>query len=432
MRIRKIISIPILILALLVILEATCLILNSQNNKYFMTDSRNSSKIVFNTAVLNRYYKGLTSTPYNYVTAFAKEKSKKSFRVFLIGESSLSGWPYSTNQSIQKKIENITSGYQTDKKLELITISFAGFNSSILVDLIPQVINYEPDLIIIHSGHNEFYGSKGYTQLIGKSEVSFIETAENVLIKTGLMKLISYDSLVDDLELILPLNSAKSMLELNQKPYNKIEAQYLSNISEIITCCKKNKISVVISSLPDNYLIPPVGITNENGNTDADIIYNNARMALTRDGDQNLAAELFQKAKDLDAFRLRIPEEFSEKTLELTTKENVEFIDLKSLFISRSKSCIPGNNLFADYIHPNINGLNVMAETYAQIIMKVSQKNLITGRENTTRVQPIADSTSTTQNDLSIANKRVERSLKLLARVNYVQPTKENVQIVNE
>lgn len=382
--------------------------------------------------MLKAYYKGIDSKPYSYCTSFKKYKSKNSYRVFMIGESSLSGWPYSTDQSIQKKIEYIANDHQTGKNIELITVSIAGFNSSILLDLISQIIKYEPDMIIIYSGHNEFYGYNGYTGQNRKSQFAIIETAENIMLNNGLLKMIKYDNYFDDLEFVIPFCSKDPIIELNQKIYDKIKEQYFSNMLEIIELCKENKTKIILSILPDNYLLQPVGVTNQNHNTSADIVYNNARMALMRDGDQGMALKLFQKAKDLDALRLRIPEEFSEGIKKIAIKRKIELADIKSIYISRSKSTIPDNDLFADYIHPNINGLNIIAEVYAKIIIAAQQTRMLGENNGSNRIRPIVDSMSIAKNDLLIAKKRTEKSSAKLKRLNIVQLTKDNIQLMPE
>jgi len=206
------------------------------------------------------------------------------------------------------------------------------------------------------------------------------------------------------------MNSNEQILDQKQNKYKKIKDRFYSNILEITSLCKEHKTNLVLSALPDNYFLPPVGVTNENGNISADITYNNARMALLRDGDQNTAIKLFEKAKDMDAFRLRIPEEFFEILKRIAQEEEVLFADIKSEFISRSINCVPGNDYFLDYIHPNSDGLDIIASIYSQAILRnLREKTFPCDKENIFRkVDPFC------QRDSVLAKERINKSMTMI------------------
>ena len=88
--------------------------------------------------------------------------------------------------------------------------------------------------------------------------------------------------------------------------------------------------------------------------------------------------------------------------------------------------------MFADYIHPNINGLNIIAEVYAKIIIAAQQTRMLGENNGSNRIRPIVDSMSIAKNDLLIAKKRTEKSSAKLKRLNIVQLTKDNIQLMPE
>ena len=368
---RVILRILLIVFISILSVELIGTFLYSVSDEYFVeekTDRNNA--IIFNSSIIAGYYKQLSSTPFNYLTPIVKIKSANSYRVFLIGEAALSGWPYSAEHSLQKKLDNLFGDFLTNENIEIITISSAGFNTSQAVDIIPRILELKPDLIVLYTGHNEFYGYQGYSTISSQSKSFLFGFAQTLLNKIGVVNSIKYDKSVDDLEVLLPFNSDEQIIAASQKEYKKIKSQYQSNVNKIISICKENKIQLALTVLSDNYLLPPIGVIGGKNHASADIIYNNARMALTRDGNPIKATQLFKKSKDADAFRLRIPEDFIQSLRKISSQSKVSLADVNSEFIKNSHNEIPGDELFLDYIHPNSNGLNIIASVYAKIILE--------------------------------------------------------------
>lgn len=392
-------------------IETISCVLNSGEHGYFVKQVHSGKDTtVFNSYVISNYYNRLTSIPYNYFSHFKSVKSQKSFRVFLLGEASITGWPYSGEQSIQKKLEKLFNSRSITQNIEIITIGTAGFNTSLALDIIPHVLEYKPDLIIIYSGHNEFYGYKGYTKIAPRSELYSKDFTEKLLLEIGLINPIKYESPYDDFEVLLPFNSNKQIIALEQNEYRRIKNGFISNIDKIISICKDAKTSLVLTALADNCYLPPVGVINNKNGISADIIYNNARMALLRDGNQNAAIELFNKSKDTDALRLRISEDFIKALKKVSVENDVVLADMRNEFKLVSAHGIPGNDLFVDYIHPNSEGLNIISTVYADLILKAYSEKYNLQLEP----KPEACFTSVSAGDSVLAQKRINRSFGLI------------------
>jgi len=411
---NKISLITSIVIIVFIIIELTGSLINSGNNEFFIDDKNDLNKKVFNSSVIKNFYHGLSSTPYNYLTTFKSDKPDNCFRVFLIGESSLSGWPYSKEQSIDRKLNKLFGHYIENEKIEIITISIAGFNTSLACAIIPNLMEFKPDLIMLYTGHNEFYGYNGYTTIRSKSNLVLMDLMEKLLQKTGVLNSITYDKYRDDLEILLPFNADEQIITESQKEYYNIKNQYLSNIQKIISVCRENKIRLALTALSDNCLLPPIGVLNRKDDISADIIYNNARMALIRDGNQNTAVRLFKKSKDVDAFRLRIPENFIEDLKNISEQNDISIADINTEFTLNSPNNIPGNNLFMDYIHPNSEGLNILASAYAKIILTTffEKNNYNAAIETTLNNNPVS------KKDSVLAQERIERSHALIKLLN--------------
>ncbi len=123
-------------------------------------------KIVLSPDVAYRYFYNTAGIPYSSGDAFDKVKTDNSFRIFIIGESSAAGYPFSPNGSFGKYIRKRLQLINPGRYIEVINISMAAINTYTLRDLFPGILDQKPDLIICYTGHNEYYGALG----IGSAE----------------------------------------------------------------------------------------------------------------------------------------------------------------------------------------------------------------------------------------------------------------------
>jgi len=140
-------------------------------------------------------------------------------------------------------------------------------------------------------------------------------------------------------------------------------------------------------------------------------------MALKRDGNPSKAIQLFKKSKDADAFRLRIPEDFIQYLKEASIINNLSIADVNTEFIKNCPNGIPGDDLFLDYIHPNANGLNIIASVYAKLILE----NFIDKTNSMTEPNSIICNDLISKEDSLLVKERIGKSLTLLKKFDNTQ-----------
>jgi len=372
---NKVASISTLVILLFLLFFTSLEIIHSftiSNIKWFIpmpSDDYGSQKYCLNESALESHFTQLGSLPYYHSTEFKMPQDNNSYRVFMLGEASLSGWPYSVNQSVEKKVNRILDKFFYQKNVEIISTSIAGFNSSLALSLIKEVVKYDPDIIVLYLGHNEFYGYNASNNFLGRRKLYILEIMNELITQRSLSDSLSYDYSNYDLETILPLTTDNALVKENTDAYASACTQFEDNIKNIFDLCSAAKIKVVLPILPDNLLIPPIHIDDLKDTYNADIIFNNARMALFRDGNKVKAIKLFEKARDIDAIRLRIPSDIRNTIKKYATKDEVIIANLDSLFYLNCKNYIPGKDLFLDYIHPNFMGMKIIASEFSRIII---------------------------------------------------------------
>src|SRR6202035_3357538 len=141
------------------------------NLDLFIEYPGNKDFLVFNPAASKRYFTDQNIATTGYFEPFKKEKDPNTIRIFVLGESTTIGYPYFHNGSFHRWLQYRLTHTYPDKNFEIINLSLTAVNSYTVLGFAREVVNYEPDAILIYTGHNEYYGALGVgsTNRIGGS-----------------------------------------------------------------------------------------------------------------------------------------------------------------------------------------------------------------------------------------------------------------------
>jgi hypothetical protein len=107
---------------------------------------------------------------------FLKQKPENGYRIFVIGSSTVNGFPYSPGIMFSRILHERLQDSYPGKQIEVINTSIIAVNSYTFYDKIDEILKEDPDAILIYAGHNEFYGELG----IGSSKSP--ENKDNMII----------------------------------------------------------------------------------------------------------------------------------------------------------------------------------------------------------------------------------------------------------
>src|SRR4030042_1973809 len=82
------------------------------------------------------------------------------------------------------------------------------------------------------------------------------------------------------------------------------------------------------------------------------------------------ALDLYYKAKDLDYIRFRASEDINLIINELSEEYDACRVPMLSWFQNNSANRLIGNNLMTEHVHPNIDGIFLMAEAFFTEIVR--------------------------------------------------------------
>ncbi len=331
-----------------------------------------------------RYFHNINKAPNSIQDVFHKTKPENSFRVFVLGGSSAAGYPFMPLGSFSRYIRKRLELMYPDKEIEAVNLSLTAVNSYTILDLVPDVLDKEPDLILIYAGHNEYYGALGVGSLesFGRSRtiVKLVMKLENLRsfqfvrnIMGGVVGMFASEDNTPSGTLMARMAKEKEIPYLSDTYFAGLD-QFKGNLDEIVAMIKAENVPLVLSTLSWNLKdLSPFISEARNGLPAAKEIFNKAHEELNA-GNSKTADSLFRYAKDLDMLRFRAPEEINRIVKRTANKYNVPVIDVDSLFCSISPENIPGDNLMTDHLHPTLRGFQHIGNLFYK---KMSEMNYL-------------------------------------------------------
>jgi lysophospholipase L1-like esterase len=411
----SIILVPLLILFLL---ELFLRIFNYGNNySLFIGYEGDKDYLVFNPDASKKFFTERQIATKGNSELFKKKKDNNTIRIFVLGESTTIGYPYFHNGSFHRWLQYRLAHTYPDKNFEIINLSLTAVNSYTVLGFAKEVVDYEPDAVLIYTGHNEFYGALGTasTQSLGSNPriINFILRLRNLRLAQLIIN--SYQDLKnafgtnglksggDRMQLMV----ARQEISYHSEIYEKGVAQFRDNMDEIMDLFSKRHIPLFISNLvsnekdlkpfisfaPDSVKSPGFKTNFNHGlsafeNNDlnsaytylknADNIYGFSALCnyylgqlAYKQNDFAKAKKYFLKAKDLDGLRFRAPEQFNEILIKLCNKyPGTHLVDTRAAFESNAYRNIIGGELIVDHVHPNLKGYAIMSDVFYQAIKK--------------------------------------------------------------
>ena len=97
---------------------------------------------------------------------FPKKKASRTYRIFSLGGSTTYGRPYDDNASFSGWLRELLVPADPSRTWEVINAGGISYASYRVAAVMEELIQYEPDLFIIYTGHNEFLERRTYRTLL--------------------------------------------------------------------------------------------------------------------------------------------------------------------------------------------------------------------------------------------------------------------------
>lgn len=371
------------------------------NTDLFVQPEQFPGYVTTNRSFAARYFFNTTVIPTPNHDFFKLEKPANSFRIFVMGESSTAGYPYPSNGAFPRVTRDALQDVLPDYEVEMINVSMSAINSYTLFDQVREIMEYQPDAILIYTGHNEYYGALG----VGSAEslgafpgfVRFYLGIQRLktfmLLRDGMSKasrwfggLFAEDTpartatLMEQVvrEQIIPLDSP--LYELGLK-------QFESNMRALLGEFRDAGIPVFMGSVASNErdFVPFESVSTEE-HIPADNAFGKALIQLAN-GDLAKAKQNFTYAKDLDALRFRAPSRINDIIRMLSEEGLATYVPVHETLTDAAIDGIIGYDLMLEHLHPNQKGYHLMGMAYYNTIKETGfvGRNADVSKESTPR-----------------------------------------------
>ncbi|NUM72549.1 MAG: hypothetical protein HUU43_17035 [Ignavibacteriaceae bacterium] len=334
----------------------------------------NENWLYLNPDYIKTYFGDIGNVPTSINDAFLKEKPANGFRIFVLGESSAAGFPYEPNGSFSRFLAQKLGYAVADKKIEVINVGISAVSSYVIYDMIDGIIEQKPDLVLVYTGHNEYYGVLGVASNRSFSKNPLFVKAMLKLRHLKTVKLISGlfaggeaptapagGGLMEQL-------SSESLISYGSDDFKAGIQQFENNLGAISRKLSNAGVPVILSTIVSNLKDQPP-FESEKGQYDAAGIFSEAQASLNA-GDSVKALRLYKQARDYDILRFRAPEEINGVIKKVAAEFNFPLIDPEKAFSAQSPSGIIGDELMTDHLHPVLHGYKIISGLFFDEIFK--------------------------------------------------------------
>ena len=343
------------------------------NFDLFIEYQPNKDFLVFNPDASKRYFTDARFAPAGNREIFKKKKNVNTLRFFVLGESTTIGYPYFHNGSFHRWLLYRLMHTYPDKQFEIINLSLTAVNSYTVKAFAKELVNYEPDGVLIYTGQNEYYGGLGVgsAQTISGSPAIINTILRMRSLKTVQLLINTYGKIARNINqqpqqemTRMELMVGEQQIPYQSELYMKGINQFRYNMDATLKALQKKNIPVFFSNLVSNVKDLPPFISDEHEEYNAAYYYREAQSSCNIN-DYAWAYEHFTKAKELDLLRFRAPAELNPVIQELCDQySNAYFVNTQNEFENNTPHRLLGNELFTDHVHPNLKGYGLMSNAF--------------------------------------------------------------------
>ncbi len=349
--------------------------------------------------------------------SFPARKAEGVIRVFCLGGSTTYGRPYDDRTSFCGWLRRFLPEVDSTRRWEVINAGGISYASYRVARLMEELAEYEPDLFIVYSGHNEFLESRTYRKLlrvpgfirglavqasrtriytllndlINKSE-EVLPTEVDALLdhsvgpedyhrddamrdaviedyRKSLLRMTDISKRVGaDLIFVTPASNIGDFAPFKSEPGDELSVREISKVDSL-----KDLASTALDEGNPSRAEEIAHEALDIDGRDPDLLYLHAQALRDLDRMEE-ARNTFIQSRDEDVCPLRALTPICQITADVAQEENTGFVDFVGIVRAQSPDSIPGSTLFLDHVHPTIEGNRLLA---LAILEEMQQEGIV-------------------------------------------------------
>jgi tetratricopeptide (TPR) repeat protein len=329
---------------------------------------------------------------------FDLPRAEGVFRIVVAGASTVLGFPYPPEIAFPRQLEVLLNEQNSALRFEVINAGIVGINSFSVADIVQQSAALEPDLIIVHAGHNEFYGPAGVA-------TTAVEPQSLYPFALKIRRLRLFQLMAG----ILPKKPRENKHLLERLPesidvpldgpqFRKAEYYYRKNLARMAAAARSAGIPILFTTVASNLsghspvsFLAPEDLDAENSRRWSEFFHRGEELSAKENwsqaleqfekaqelsGDSSLlhyrrgqclvslehyseAKPAFERARDLDGCRFRAPASFQGIVRDVArecSSPELFFLDTADRIAEEAGPKPLGSDLFLEHVHYNLDG----------------------------------------------------------------------------
>ncbi|MGA9118046.1 MAG: hypothetical protein WB699_01660 [Bacteroidota bacterium] len=403
-----------------------------------------------NPGVKGRYFFTTDFQPGASPDLFLRSKPENCIRLFCLGESTTAGYPFWYNAAFPAFLQTYLERVFPDKRIEVVNLGMTATNSFTVLDESREILQYQPDAIIVYDGHNEFYGALGVAsrESLGRSRW-FVELYLNLLrFKTFLLVRNVMGSLLTaihpeetgvDRATMMEKLARGRMVPYGSSLYEAGVRTFGKNLQDLSAECRDAHVPLILCTQVSNLALPPfasihsdrlspdlcrsveeetdaggtllhprqfndaIGLLHDAVAVDSDFAMTHYFLAVALDSLHRTteAHKEYIEARDKDPVRFRA---CSDLNRAIRSCENgASCADVEKSFAEAGRGTI-GFDLITEHLHPTVYGQFLIART---IVNAMKSNGILLTKEEWARRDTVADSVVWDQRTVTPLDERI-------------------------
>ncbi len=332
--------------------------------------------------------------------SFLAEKPADGLRLFVIGGSSAYGYPWTAEETFSGMLADVLEQAHPQRTVEVVNAAGVSYAMHRLRILSHELLEYDPDVLVIYSGHNEFVETDFFEALKQRGGLNRVEhAAAHSRIYSAMRGLLRPTPTSPATERYDRFVRRETRL-WDDEGKRAVVAGFAEGLRDILRRARRAGVTVVLCTVPCNLRDwrPQRSAIDESLAGDMRLRWQRAldearsrvdapadhepdaalAEALALDpthaeshwlagrlhearGEWGLAREAYSRACDLDASPARRLSAINETIRELALAEGALLVDVEQAFVDASEHGLVGFELIEDYVHPTLAGHRIVA-----------------------------------------------------------------------